>query len=247
MEVHHHPKVGKKNFKEYFLEFFMLFFAVFLGFLAENIREHRVEINREIEYIKSLTEDLNDDVQNLDSMIVFEQRGLEQLDTLIDLLDNPALAKQSGDELYFVARQGPREYPFPINSRTLDQLKSSGGFLLIRNVEASNQVINYYNQYSPIKLLEGNYQLEFDDYKRVAAKIFDPAILRRQENNDSYIMRSNDNPSLLTYDAGELKELGFHAVQMSGSRRSKLRMLQAQKQKAVQLQLYLQKEYHLKK
>ena len=117
---------------------------------------------------------------------------------------------------------------------------------MIRNVEASNQVINYYNQYSPIKLLEGNYQLEFDDYKRVAAKIFDPAILRRQENNESYIMRSNDNPSLLGYDANQLKELGFHVVQMSGSRRSKLRMLQAQKEKAVQLKSYLQKEYHLK-
>ena len=246
MEVHHHPKVEKKKFKEYFLEFLMIFLAVTLGFFAENIREHRVETNREIEYIKSLTEDLNDDVHNLDSMIAFEQTGLKELDTLIDLLDAPALAKQSGDELYFVARQGPREYPFPVNSRTLDQLKGSGGFLLIRNVEASNQVINYYNQYSPIKLLEGNYQLEFDDYKRVAAKIFDPTILRRQENDDGYIMRSNDNPSLLSYDASQLKELSFHAVQMSGSRRTKLRMLQAQKEKAVQLKSYLQKEYHLK-
>ncbi len=25
MEVHHHPKVEKKNFKEYFLEFVMIF------------------------------------------------------------------------------------------------------------------------------------------------------------------------------------------------------------------------------
>ena len=105
MEIHHpHHITHKKKFGEYLLEFFMLFLAVFLGFLAENIREHRVETNREIEYIKSLTEDLGDDIHNLDSMIVFEQRGLEQLDTLIDLLDDPALAKQRGDELYFVAR-----------------------------------------------------------------------------------------------------------------------------------------------
>jgi len=32
MDVHHHPHVGKKNFKAYFLEFFMLFLAVTLGF-----------------------------------------------------------------------------------------------------------------------------------------------------------------------------------------------------------------------
>jgi hypothetical protein len=28
MEVHHHPHVEKKNFKEYFLEFLMIFLAV---------------------------------------------------------------------------------------------------------------------------------------------------------------------------------------------------------------------------
>jgi hypothetical protein len=247
MEVHKHPHhvTHKKKWNEYILEFFMLFLAVFLGFLAENIREHQVETNRELEYMKSLTEDLDDDIHNLDSMIVFEQTGIKQLDTLIDLLNDPALAKQNGDEIYYVARQGPREYPFPVNSRTLDQLKSSGGFLLIKNVKASNGVINYYNQYSPVKLVEDNYNLEFDDYKRIAAKIFNPAILRRQENNASQIMRSHDNPSLLSYDAGLLKESGFHVVQMSGSRRSRIGMLQAQKAKAVQLKLYLQQEYHL--
>ena len=245
MEVHHHPQVEKKNFKEYLLEGLMIFLAVFLGFVAENIREHQVEINRELEYIKSLTADLNDDVHNLDSMIAFEQTGIKQLDTLIDLLDDPELAKQNGDEIYYVARQGPREYPFPVNSRTLDQLKGSGGFLLIRNVEASNQVINYYNQFSPVKLLEDNYNHEFDDYKRIAAKIFNPAILRHQENNAGEIMRSHDKPSLLSYDDHLLKESGFHVVQMSGSRRSRLVMLQSQKTKAAQLKLYLQKEYHL--
>ncbi|TMI95556.1 MAG: hypothetical protein E6H08_06325 [Bacteroidetes bacterium] len=247
MEVHHHPKVEKKNFKEYFLEFLMIFLAVTLGFFAENFREHQVENDRELEYIKSLTADLNDDIHNLDSLIAFEQPGIKQLDTLIDLLEDPALAKQNGDEIYYVARQGPREYPFPVNSRTLDQLKSSGGFLLIRNVEASNQVINYYNQYSPAKLLENNYSLEFDSYKRVAAKIFDPGILRRQENNASEIIRSHYNPSLLSYDANLLKELGFHVLQMSGSRRSRLGVLQAQSTKALQLKSYLQEEYHLEK
>jgi hypothetical protein len=40
MEVHHHPRVEKKNFKEYFLEFLMIFLAVTMGFFAENIREY---------------------------------------------------------------------------------------------------------------------------------------------------------------------------------------------------------------
>lgn len=40
MEVHHHPNVERKSFKEYFFEFLMIFLAVTMGFVAENIREH---------------------------------------------------------------------------------------------------------------------------------------------------------------------------------------------------------------
>ena len=43
MEVHHHPHVEKKSFKEYLLEGLMIFLAVSMGFIAENIREHITE------------------------------------------------------------------------------------------------------------------------------------------------------------------------------------------------------------
>jgi hypothetical protein len=43
MEVHHHPNVENKNFKEYFLEFLMIFLAVTLGFFAESLRVNIVE------------------------------------------------------------------------------------------------------------------------------------------------------------------------------------------------------------
>jgi hypothetical protein len=35
MEVHHHPKVEKKNFKEYLLEFIMIFLAGHSDFLPK--------------------------------------------------------------------------------------------------------------------------------------------------------------------------------------------------------------------
>ena len=44
MEVHKsHHLTHKKKWGEYLLEFFMLFLAVFLGFIAENIRETKVQ------------------------------------------------------------------------------------------------------------------------------------------------------------------------------------------------------------
>jgi hypothetical protein len=53
MEVHHHPKVEKKNFKEYFFEGLMIFLAVMLGFFAESLREHISDKSKEREYISS--------------------------------------------------------------------------------------------------------------------------------------------------------------------------------------------------
>ncbi len=46
MEVHHHAHTSRKKWTHYFWEFIMLFLAVFCGFLAENIREHKVEQQR---------------------------------------------------------------------------------------------------------------------------------------------------------------------------------------------------------
>ena len=62
MEAHHpHHITHKKKWGEYLLEFFMLFLAVFLGSVAENIREHIVEGNREKQFIRSLANDIKAD------------------------------------------------------------------------------------------------------------------------------------------------------------------------------------------
>src|ERR1041385_4186057 len=63
MEVHKHPHhvTHKKKWGEYLLEFFMLFLAVFLGFIAENVREHQVEREREKELAVSFYNELKSD------------------------------------------------------------------------------------------------------------------------------------------------------------------------------------------
>lgn len=118
-------------------------------------------------------------------------------------------------------------------------------FRLIRKTEASNSIMESHNQFSWIRLLEDNYNHEFDNFKHIAAKILDPAILRRQEADNGSIERSNDNPILRTYDTEVLKEIAFHTLQMNGSRRSKLLLFEKLKKSAEELNNYLKKEYHL--
>ena len=251
MEVHahSHPSTGsgpRKKWTHYFWEFLMLFLAVFCGFLAEYQLEHKIEKDREKQFINSLQADLQDDLKKLDAMIVFEQGGIAKLDTLMQLLNNPELAKQNGDQLYYSARIGPRTNPFANNSRTFDQLKFSGGFRLIRHAASSNKIMEYYNHLSTIRLLEDTYNHEVNNFKNVGAKILDPSILRKQEGEEGEIQRSNDNPALQTYDAGLLKELAFHTLQMNGSRRSKMKMLEKMKKNGQDLLSFLKDKYHLK-
>jgi hypothetical protein len=53
MEVHHHPEVEKKTFKQYLLEGLMIFLAVFMGFIAENIREKISAMDTLIDYLST--------------------------------------------------------------------------------------------------------------------------------------------------------------------------------------------------
>ena len=70
MEVHHHPQIEKKGFKEYFLEFIMIFLAVTLGFIAENIREHISENVQAKELAKSLYKEIYSDSINIHEKIL---------------------------------------------------------------------------------------------------------------------------------------------------------------------------------
>ena len=61
MEVHAHSHTSRKKWTHYLWEFLMLFLAVFCGFIAENIREHKVEQHRAKELAQNLYKELLSD------------------------------------------------------------------------------------------------------------------------------------------------------------------------------------------
>jgi hypothetical protein len=246
MEVHHHSHTEGKRLKHYLFEFFMLFLAVFCGFLAENWREHQVEKEREHQYIISLVADLKDDVAAIDQQVQADQTSVVLCDSFCIFLDAPDIAKKNGDGIYYAARIGNRRSPLVNNSRTFDQLTNSGGFRLIRKSETSNRIMDYYSQFPSLRMLENIFNDENSSYKSAESRVIDPAILRRQENPDGTINRSTDNPSLLTYDRNLLKQLEFKMVQLNGSRRGMIPMMEKIKQSAADLVNYLEKTYRLK-
>ena len=245
MEVHHHPHVEKKDFKEYFLEFLMIFLAVTLGFIAENIRERLSDNAKEKEYVKSLVEDLKVDQQILSQNISSVQAGTSMMDSMIIILDNPSLLSKNTGELYYLARLSPRLQPLAINDKTFQQLKNSGNFRLIKNINASNKIMEYYNAIPLVRLLESINETEFTQYKTVAAKIFKPEVFISTEGEGNAIKRINGNPPLRTTDYNLIQELSVFTVYMHGTKKGVLDADDRMKQAGAALIVFLQKEYHL--
>lgn len=248
MEVHHHAHHSsaphhRKNWKSYFWEFLMLFLAVFCGFLAEYKLEHVIEHQREKQYVQSLIEDLKNDQVVLSRHITTVQNSALMLDTLVNILNNPVdISKRTGD-LYYLVRLAPRLKPLSTNTRTFEQLKNSGNFRLIRNLETSNKIMAYYEKLPLIHLLENINETEFTEYKKVAAKIFNPAVFIKMEGKNDEIMRSFDNPSLRSTDTELLQELSVFAVYLHGTRKGIVGSAEDFKNSGDKLLKYLQEEY----
>jgi hypothetical protein len=246
MEVHHHSHHGKKKWTEYFWEFFMLFLAVTLGFFVENQREHYVEHLREKQYIRSLIADLKVDNQTLDKHISDITRQLSMMDSMIVILNTPASINNNSGQLYYLARVSPRFATLSIDNRTFEQLKNSGNFRLISDLNTSDKIMAYYDKLQVIRQVEGIYDSEFTEYKKAASKIFDPVIFRQMEKDDGTVERITMNASLRTENPELLKELAIYSVYMNGSRRGLLTFEKNFQLAATDLIAFLENEYHLK-
>jgi hypothetical protein len=101
MEVHHHPHVKEKNFKEYFLEFLMIFLAVTLGFFAEGIRESISNGEHARLLATQLVKDLKEDTVHLQWLMDFYKNDYsKRIDTLLIALEKP-LAVADKKEIQF--------------------------------------------------------------------------------------------------------------------------------------------------
>ena len=149
MEVHHHPHVEKKNFKEYFLEFLMIFLAVTLGFFAENIRESIVKKEKEKHYIENIIADLKTDTANIKLSVHMQNLLLKKMETVlkipIEKLDNFSMQNTLYQNLVpFYASS----WIFVQNNNTVTELKNAAGFSVFSNQKAVDSITDVYYYYN---------------------------------------------------------------------------------------------------
>ncbi len=249
MEVHHHahdPAAPhhKKNWKSYFWEFLMLFLAVFCGFLAEYQLEHKIERDREKQFINSILKDLAEDNLALSATIISYDESQKRNDSLIRLLCSPNV-KDNGAYLYYLGRKASKSGRLAIHDATIQQLKNSGGLRLIQKENVSKAIIEYYNHLVIINYYQKIEDDEIMEYRKMAGELFHPILFNDIAISVNTVIVPSGNPALLTYDSKTLFRI---ASMVSYVRNTRIGLAKAETEMQLEAQNLIElikKEYHL--
>jgi hypothetical protein len=247
MEVHHHAHTERKKWTHYLWEFLMLFLAVTLGFFVENQREHLVEHQREKQFVQSLYNDIKADTANLERIISSRTKKEYALDSLSFLMNNDS-SKYFTKQIYFYAVSIARTLPYRFipNDGTIQQLKNSGAFRLIRKRTVVDSISKYDVN---VRNMIGQWAVEenlIDHYRDAATKIFDALAFKQMLDDDANVIRRPvNNPALQLYNKQELYEWNYRIFAVQSINKANRRDLRSLLQQAQNLLALLGKEYHL--
>lgn len=248
MEVHHHPHVEKKSFKEYFLEFLMIFLAVTLGFLAESLREHMIELNREKQYVKSFYEDLSADENDQQKIINSLDKEVNIADSLTALLSNSSMS-QPANRIYMYLRDITRSsgVRLEVNDRTIVQLRNAGGMRLIKNKSVSDSMVSYYKEVDYLSFL-------FAEALNIKKSLREKSQPLLNAGDFARVIDSNSNniinPSQILYlrsvDPEIINKCLIEINNIRGISSGTKNRIQRLQKRASRIKIFIEKEYNLK-
>ena len=253
MEVHHHAHTARKKWTHYFWEFLMLFLAVFCGFLAEYQSEHKIEGNREQQFMQSLVKDLKADTANLVKLIQLRIERHMMYDSLSRAFTENSFSDNSSDVYYWGRGITRRQYFFSSDG-TMQQLKNSGGLRLVSNRSIADQIMAYDVLDRTISNQQGLEETQLEDYRNLASKIFDGAIFKKmavfKTGEDAtgifVIDRPSGNPPLKDSSAILLNDVVNKLNYWRAGSNFINHLLNQMKEKATSLIESIQKEYRFK-
>jgi hypothetical protein len=249
MEVHHHPTIEKKNFKEYFLEFLMIFLAVTMGFFAENIRENISNNNQENEYARSMVTDLQNDIsmyENFDS-INFDYCNM--IDTILISINNKTL--NTGKIYYLARRLTMLGSTVPsLNAKTYLQMTSTGAFRVIKHQRIADSIALYYqlmksfDSWSDLQRARINNLIAVND-KIFNADVFFSMYKAIDSKSDSVQYLIKRNPAFLTNNVHEMNAVKMQYQYYYGFMKLMIGRNLLALEQAKKLIALLKKEYHI--
>ena len=249
MEVHHHPHVEKKNFKEYLLEGLMIFIAVSMGFIAESIRENISDSSKEKEYMIALVNDLKNDIISIKTNLTIKKQGIEKADSVLSILQQKDFQNQTGEIYYFGRLLSIRSFFYP-NDGTIQQLKNAGGFRFIRKRNVIDSLQRYISRTGNLLALQELEESNLNDYRKILNNLFDAQIFNQLYDTTKVglnIKRLNYNPPLISNNPLTINEFNMKVVYIKGVRFAEMGVFSVLSDMAAAMIELIEKEYHLEK
>ena len=164
MEVHHHPHVEKKSFKEYLLEGLMIFLAVSMGFIAENIRENITENHKAQELAESLYQEVKADSITMQEKISLRVKKASQIDHLGTKFGKAMMwTNQFVSTILFEPQDG-----------ILTQLRNSSSFKFYKSTALQNAIGSYTVSINRVRIRnEQEYNIVDNFLRKESIKHFD--------------------------------------------------------------------------
>jgi hypothetical protein len=255
MEVHHHAHTARKKWTHYFWEFLMLFLAVFCGFMAENIREHKIEHLRAKEFAKSLVQDLQNDTIAINTQQKTAEIYIVITDSLLRL-SQTRLEGSHAAEFSFYTRFMYWTAPLLWNRTTFEQVKNSGSLRYFRNFQLLEKLMKYEAQVNAIEGEFSNHQTRGNMLLKLINEIIDPQLhhdLSKHQLLSLDTMTNKTREGYFSFETASLENkrvvirelLNMAVVQQRNLRFNDTRLLRA-KELAFELINDFKKEYHLK-
>ncbi len=251
MEVHHHPHAPShlKHWKEYLLEFFMIFLAVTMGFFAESYRERGSEKGKEMKYMESMVADLQKDTLSMNQAIQENLRQFRGMDSLAQQLHlNPStdvelrrLYRLNDEYALSLATQ-------PVNDMTMRQLLSSGNLRLISDQKVADRIMEYYG--SEKEVYDQDMSMYLQNIQKVffaSVDLFDfryPPIQIHKDTTFSSDYQHGDF-KLLNHDPAALDKYANQVMAARALNIVYINVLHEMEKQALELMMFLKKEYHL--
>ena len=248
MEVHSHPHnpSHKKKWTEYFFEFLMIFLAVTLGFIAENIREERINHTKEKEYMKSMLQDVVSDTSMLNNEMYFSTNIGKGLDSLSIALYSVDGSNGSTLNIYRLHATYSRVIGAAFNDLTSIQLRNSGGMQFIKKSTVRSAIADYWKRVTSIEEILD--RLNNSNDADFAYSIFNRSYEHFSVDSGSGMSVVTIDPSarIMTNDKNQLINYANRmARKVTIINNFLVRKLKIQKKAAIELIGLLKKEYHL--
>ncbi len=242
MEVHHHPNVEKKNFKEYMLEGLMIFLAVMMGFFAESLRERIDNNEKGHEYVQSLLVDLKADTAKINDYFDHFVISRARYKLLLDDLEKPL----RHDTAYLSKFYDAAHYTLGLayvrfTNRVVSQLKSSDNFRLIINNEVAGEITDYSNGTVACENQEKVVEYFTEDSEKFARQMINMkayGFLDTQRGIDNTI-------ALISTNHKDIEQYANAIYIKAAVESSYCQSVREQKQRAIKLIMLLKKEYNL--